>query len=126
MTTVAYGSTRQQSAVLLGRLGLGIAALAAIKFLAILISVHWDLTRSPWGFLAVFVPPFLLAHALLARRPRIGAVVTGVPAALLALAAAVAVVAGIEPYFVDYLVVLVGGPLALVTAVLAIRVGLGR
>jgi hypothetical protein len=126
MTTVAPRSTHQDPAVLLDRLGLGIAALAAVKFVAIWSLVHWDLSMSPWGFLVLFVPPFLIAHVLLPRRPRIGAVVAGIPAALLAVATAVAVVTGIEPVFMDYLVVFVAGPMALAAAVLAVRVGLWR
>jgi hypothetical protein len=126
MTTVAHRSTRQDPAVLLDRLGLGIAVLTAVKFVAIWSLVHWDLSMSPWGFLVLFVPPFLIAHALLPRRPRIGAVVAGIPAALLAVATAVAVVTGIEPNFLDYLVVFVGGPVALAAAVLAVRVALRR
>lgn len=126
MTTAVHRSTRRDPAVLLDRLGLGIAALAAVKFVGIWSLAHWDLSMSPWGFLVLFVPPFLIAHALLPRRPRIGAVVAGIPAGLLAVATAVAVVAGIEPSLVDYLVVFVGGPLALAAAVLAVRVGLRR
>jgi len=126
MTALAHRSTRHHPTVLLGWLGLAIAALAAFKFLGILISVHWDVTRAPWFFLALFVPPFLIARAVVERRPRIGAALAGIPAALLAGACAVAMVHGLEPYFGDYLVVFVGGPLALATAVLAVRVGLRR
>lgn len=122
-TTVVSRSTRPERAVLLGRLGLAIAALSTIKFVGILASVHWNLSMSPWGFLALFAVPFVIARAVLPRHPRTGAVVAGIPAALLAGAAVVAGFAGIEPFFVDYLVVFVGGPLAAAAAVLAVLVG---
>jgi hypothetical protein len=122
MTTVAQRATRPDRAVLLGRLGLAIAAIAVVKFVAILASVHWDLALSPWGFLALFAVPFLIARAVLPRHPRTGAVVAGIPATLLAGAAAVAVAAGIEPFFVDYLAVFIGGPLAMAAAVLSVLV----
>ena len=126
MTTAVHRSARRDPAWLLDRLGLGIAALAAVKFVGIWSFVHWDVSMSPWGFLMLFVAPFLIAHALLPRRPRIGAVVSGIPAAVLAVATAVAVITGTEPNTLDYLVVFVGGPLALAAAVLAVRVGLRR
>lgn len=123
MTAVAQRSIRPDRAVLLGRLGLAIAAIAGVKFVAILASVHWDLARSPWGFLALFALPFLIARALLPRHLRTGAVVAGIPAALLVVVAVLAVVSGIEPFFVDYLAVFVGGPLAVAAAVLSVLVG---
>jgi hypothetical protein len=126
MTTITRRFSHPDRAVLLGRLGLAIAALATIKFLGILASVNWDPTMAPWGFLILFAVPFLIARAVLPRHPRAGAMVAGIPAVLLAVAAAVAVFAGMEPFFVDYLVVFVGGPLAVAAAVLAVLVARAR
>jgi hypothetical protein len=91
-----------------------------LKFLAIMVDA--GPARSPWLFLLIAVVPFLVGRALLASRPRGGALLIAVFAALLALLCAGAVVGGIEPYWPDYLVVFVGGPLALCAVGVAVRV----
>ncbi len=108
-----------RTVALLARLALGVAAVGSVKFLSILAAGEFP----PVGFAAVFVLPFLLAPRLLRRRPRLGAVVAGVPAAALAVLCVLAL-SRPSPYLGDRLVVYVGGPLALATAVLAVRVGL--
>jgi hypothetical protein len=105
---------------LLGSLALVLGGMGLLKFLAIM--VDEGPARSPWGFLLVAVVPFLVGRALLGSRTRAGALVIAVFAALLAVVCVVAVVVGIEPYWPDYLVVFVGGPLALCALGVAVRV----
>jgi hypothetical protein len=102
-----------------------IAALGLAKFFGIMLEA--GPANSPWVFLLVLVVPFLVGPLLLPSRPRAGAVVIGVTAAfLVALSATVLVTRTLEPYLGDYLLVFLGGPLALVGVVMAVRVLRGR
>ena len=106
---------------LLGRLAVAIAGLGLLKFLGLLIEA--GPTQAPWGFLLVVVAPFLIGRILLSAYPRIGAVVVGVMATAAAtLSGAVLIQGSLEPYWGDYLLVFIGGPLSLVAIVAAIRV----
>lgn len=111
-------STRGSRREWLTRLALVLGALGTVKFLAILIDA--GPARAPWGFLVVFVLPFLAGPLLMRRYLRVGAVVTGIGGAILASICAVVIAQkAIEPYLMDYVLVLVGGPVALAVAVLA-------
>jgi hypothetical protein len=113
------------SASLLGVLAVSMAALGLVKFSGLV--VKEGPANAPWLFLLVLVVPFLVGRWVLRTRPRAGAVVIGVMASLLgALSIAVLVTRTLQPYWGDYLVVFVGGPLALVAVVLAVRVIRGR
>jgi hypothetical protein len=118
ITTLSNRATRQQ---LLTMLALLAGGLGSMKFLAILIDA--GPAKAPWGFLLVFVLPFLAGPLLMHWHPRTGAAVTGIGGAFLAIICAVVVAQNaIEPYFMDYIVVFVGGPVALAVAVLAMTV----
>jgi hypothetical protein len=104
----------------LGVLALTIAGLGMLKFGGIMVDI--GPMQSPWGFLLVLVAPFLVGRWLLASHPRAGAIVIASFAGLLATACAVALANGIEPYWADYLVVFVGGPIALIAVGVAVRV----
>jgi hypothetical protein len=114
------GSRAQDGQRLLGVLSLTIAGLGILKFGGLM--AEYGPASSPWGFLLVLVVPFLVGRWLLPSHPRAGAIVIAVFAGLLVTACAVAVANGIEPYWADYLVVFVGGPIALVAVGLAVRV----
>jgi hypothetical protein len=120
MFSVQSISQRHTSQRLLGIFSLTIAGIGLAKFLGLMV-MHGP-AQSPWFFLLLFVVPFLIGWRLLRSRPRGGAVVIGVFAAVLAAVCVVAVLAGIEPYWADYVLVFVGGPLALAAVGLAVRV----
>lgn len=105
---------------LLGVLALTIAGLGLLKFGAIM-AVAGPM-QSPWGFLLVLVVPFLVGRWLLKAHARAGAMVIAPFAGLLATLAVMALANGMEPYWADYLVVLVGGPLALAAVLVAVRI----
>src|SRR5215212_6875002 len=90
----------------LGAIGWVIAALGLIKFLGILIDA--GAASAPWMFLLVLVLPFVVGALLLRDHPRAGAAVIGTFAALMATLYGIAVVQGIEPYWADWMMVLVG------------------
>lgn len=113
-------SQRNTSRRLLGIFALIISGIGLVKFLGLMV-IHGP-AQSPWFFLLVFVAPFLVGWRLLRSRPRGGAAVIGVSAAGLAAVCVGAVVTGIEPYWGDYALIFVGGPLALAAVGLAIRV----
>lgn len=113
---------RYTSRRLLGIFALIIAGIAVAKFLGLMVTL--GPARSPWFVVLAFVVPFLVGWRLLKSQPRVGAGVIGVFSALLAAVCVGAVATGIEPYWGDYLLVLVGGPLALAAVGLAIRVGI--
>jgi hypothetical protein len=105
---------------LLGVLALIIAGLGVLKFSGLMAEL--GPANSPWGFLLVLVAPFLVGSWLLPAHRRAGAIVIAIFAGLLATVCAVALANGIEPYWADYLIVFVGGPIALVAVGLAVRV----
>jgi peptidoglycan/LPS O-acetylase OafA/YrhL len=104
-------------------LGLGavcIAVLALVKFLSLLMAAGFDPARAPWAFL-VLALPFVIGLLMLPRRPRPATVLLGTCSAAVAVWT-VAVVALNGPQlqdWSDYLVVYLGGPIALATAVAA-------
>lgn len=105
---------------LLGALALTIAGLGLLKFGGLMVEL--GPMQSPWGFLLVLVAPFLVGTWLLKAHARAGATVIASFAGLLATVAVVALANGIEPYWADYLVVFVGGPLALAAVGVAVRI----
>lgn len=124
MITNLTHTGRSSAQRLLGVLALLIGAMGLVKFLG-LMAVQGP-AQSPWGFLLVLVAPFLIGRLLLTSRARLAAAVIGVAAALLAALCVVAVVQGVQPYWGDYLVVFVGGPLAVAAVGVAVRVIWGR
>lgn len=113
-------TTEQNSRRLLGILALTIAGLGVLKFGGLMAEL--GPANSPWGFLLVLVAPFLVGRWLLASHRRAGAVVIALFAGLLAALCVAALATGLEPYWGDYIVVFVGGPLALFAVGLAFRV----
>lgn len=105
---------------LLGVLALTIAGLGLLKFGGLMVEL--GPMQSPWGFLLVLVVPFLVGTWLLKAHPRAGATVIASFAGLLATLAVLALANGLEPYWGDYLVVFVGGPLALAAVGVAVRI----
>lgn len=115
-TTERYPSRR-----LLGRLAVLIGGVGALKFVGLLVEL--GPAQAPWGFLLVFVLPLAVGRVLLSVRPRIGAAVLGAIAAVAVVLSVVIVGSGrLEPYWADYALVFLGGPLALAAVVVALRV----
>lgn len=121
-TTTSTRSDASQR--ILGALAVAVGGVGLIKFLGLL--AVYGPAQSPWGFLLVLVTPFLAGRLLLQSHPRMAAAVIGVFAALLAAVCVVALLQGIEPYWGDYLLIFVGGPLALAATPIAVRVWRGR
>lgn len=97
-----------------------LAALPMIKFLSLLVSAGFDPTEAPWAFL-VLALPFVIGLLMLSRHPRPATVLLGACSAAVAIWT-VAIVAVNGPQlqdWSDYLVVYLGGPIALATAVAA-------
>lgn len=116
---------RYSSRRLLGLLAVLVAGIGLLKFLGLLVDL--GPAQAPWGFLLVFVVPLLVGTLLLPARPRVGAAVIGVVAAVMGVGCAVVILQGaIEAYWGDYLLVFVGGPLAWTAAAVAVRVLRGR
>lgn len=105
---------------LLGVLAVLVGALGLMKFLVTMLDA--GPADSPWIFLLVLVIPFLVGRLLLPSHPRVGAALIGVFAALFAVICALALIQGIEPFWVDYVLVFAGGPLAVAAVWLAVRV----
>jgi hypothetical protein len=124
MITNPTHTGRSSAQRLLGVLAVLISALGMAKFLG-LMAVYGP-ARSPWGFLLVLVAPFVVGRLLLTSHARIAATVIGVFAAPLAALCVVGAVQGVQPYWGDYLVVFVGGPLAVAAVGVAVRVLRGR
>lgn len=111
---------RDTSQRLLGLFALMIGGLGLVKYITFL---RDGFASSPWGFLLVFVLPFLIGWLLLRSHPRVGAAVIGTFAAALATVIAVAAFQGAittEPP--DSLIIFIGGPLALAAVALSVRV----
>lgn len=115
---------RYTSRRLLGIFALIIAGIALAKFLGLMVTL--GPARSPMVRRSrVRGPvPRRLATAGVAPPSRAG--VIGVFSALLVAVCVGAVASGIEPYWGDYLLVLVGGPLALAEMGLAFRIFRGE
>lgn len=94
-------------------------ALGMVKFSAL--AVEHGLAQAPWGLLIVLIAPFAAGAALIGSRRRAGAAVIGLWSAALVAVLAVGVVQGLEPYWADWLLLLVGGPLALIAVGLSGR-----
>ena len=97
-----------------------LAVLATLKFLSLLVAAGFDPAKAPWAFL-VLALPFVIGLLMLARRPRPATVLLGACSAAVAVWT-VAIVALNGPRlqdWADYLVVYLGGPIALATAVAA-------
>lgn len=120
MSSILTRSTERDSKRLLGVLALTIAGLGLLKFGGLMVDL--GPMQSPWGFLLVLVIPFLVGTWLLKAHARAGAMVIASFAGLLATLAVLALANGIEPYWADYLVVLVGGPLGLAAVLVAVRI----
>ncbi len=114
-------SSRSDARVLAG-LASAIAALGTVKYLAL--AIEGGVARSPWGFALVLVLPFVVGALALTSRPRLGAAVVGLFATVLAVACGVAVSGGVslDDHWADLLLILVGGPLALLAVGLSVRV----
>jgi hypothetical protein len=112
----------RRDARVLAWLAWGIAALGTIKYLAL--AIEGGVARSPWGFALILVLPFVLGAVALTSHRRLGAVVVGLFAALLVFLCGVAVSEGIslDTYWPDLLVILIGGPTALIAVGLSVRV----
>lgn len=116
---------RYSSQRVLGLLAVMVGGLGLVKFLGLMVGL--GPARAPWGFLLVLVVPFVVGRMLLPSRPRVAAAVIGLFSAVFgALSIAVIVQRSIEPYWGDYLLVFVGGPLALAAVAVAVRVLRGR
>src|SRR4051812_9074703 len=112
MSSTVSAQKRDTSQRLLGTFSLVIGGMGLIKFLGFV--VMFGPGKSPWLYLLVFVLPFLVGWPLLRSRPRFAAVLIGTAAALFgALCIGVVVTGTIEPYWPDYVLVFVAGPLAL-------------
>ena len=98
----------------------------AEQYLAL--AIEGGVARSPWGFALVLVLPFVLGAVALPSRRRLGAGVVGLFAAVFAVVCGVAVSGGVslDDYWADLLLILVGGPLALVAVGLSVRVLAGH
>jgi peptidoglycan/LPS O-acetylase OafA/YrhL len=123
--TAVLRPSRRDARVLAG-LAWAIAALGTLKYLAL--AIEGGIARSPWGFALVLVLPFVVGALALASRRRLGAAVIGLFAAVFAVVCAVAVSEGVSPhdYWADLVLILVGGPLALLALGLSVRVLTGR
>jgi putative effector of murein hydrolase LrgA (UPF0299 family) len=119
--TAVLRPSRRDARILAG-LAWAIAALGTFKYLAL--AIEGGIARSPWGFALVFVLPFVVGALALASRRRLGAAVVGLFATLFAVVCGVAVSGGVslDDYWADLVVILVGGPLALVAVALSVRV----
>jgi hypothetical protein len=111
---------RDTSRRLLGSIALTIACIGLVKFLGLM--VQYGPAQSPWLFLLVFVPTFLVGRLLLPTHPRVAAAIIAAFATLLVAITTAALIAGVEPYWADYLFVFVGAPLALAAVGLAAHV----
>jgi len=120
MPNILTNTRRDNGQQLLGVLAVVVGGMGLAKFLGLM--AMYGPAQSPWIFLLVLVVPFLVGRLLLPSHPRAAAAMIGVFAALLAVICAAAVVQGIEPYWADYVLVFVGGPLAVATVGLAVRV----
>lgn len=119
-TVVRYSSRR-----LLGLLAVLVGAIGLAKFLGLMVEL--GPAQAPWGFLLVLVVPFLVGRSLLPARPRVAAALIGLFAAVIVGGCTVVIIQGIiQPYWGDYLLVFIGGPLALAAVVVAVRVLRGR
>jgi hypothetical protein len=103
-------------------------ALGTLKYLAILIDAGFDLSQAPHFFLLVFALPFGLVLLLLPRLRRAGLVLMlliGVP--FVAFLVGNVVPNGFaKEGWADFLVVYVGGPVAVVGVIAAARCLLAR
>jgi hypothetical protein len=117
MSNKPIHDNRDNGQRLLGVLALAIACIGLAKFLGLM--VLYGPAQSPWMFLLVFVLTFLTGRRLLPSHPRIGAAIIGAFAAWLVVICAAALVVGMEP--ADYVLVFVGGPLAVGAVGLAAR-----
>ena len=119
MSTVLANRTSSQR--LLCHITVALGGLGLMKFLGGL--VESGAADAPWGFLIVWVTPFAVAWLLLRRsQPRAGAIVACVLAVLVVAVLTQALIQGLQPAWTDYLLVILGGPLALAAIGLSIRV----
>lgn len=98
-----------------------LAVLGAVKFLSLFMASGFDPAQAPWAFLVLFALPFAVGLLMPPRHPRAATILLGALGAAVA-AWVIAVVALNGPRlqdWADYLVVYVGGPVALVTTVAA-------
>jgi len=111
---------------ILGASAAGVALLATMWVLGA--AFEAGAAKDPWGFLAVFVTPYLLGLALLRPAPRVAAVLVGLVHLVFAIVAILAIAR--DPFdmwgWAAYLLVYIGAPLAAAGLVAAIRVLLGR
>src|SRR3954447_8389374 len=92
---------------ILGATAWVITGLGVVHFMGILVPEGAD--HAPWFLLLAIAVPFTAGALVLRVRARAGALIIGVCAALLTVVCVLAVVQGIEPYWGDWLMVLVGG-----------------
>ncbi len=100
---------------------ISLAVLGAVKFLSLFMSSGFDPAKAPWAFLVLFALPFAIGLLMLSRHPRTATILLGVLSAAVA-AWAIAIVALNGPRlqeWADYLVVYLGGPIALATTAAA-------
>jgi hypothetical protein len=114
-------TNRTSSRRLLRHVTLALGGLGLLKFLGLFFEV--GAADAPWGFLIVWVPPFAVAWVLLRRpQPRAGAILAVVLAILVLAVLAQALIQGLQPAWTDYLLVIVGAPLAMAAIGLSFRV----
>jgi hypothetical protein len=109
-------------------LGASAAGVALISTLWVLgTALEAGASKAPWGFLIVFVPPYLIGLALLRPVPRVAAALLGTLHLVFAIACAASVTQdGFEMWTWPAYVVYLGTPIAVAGVVAAVRVLLGR
>jgi hypothetical protein len=87
-----------------------------------------DAANAPWGFLAIFVTPYVIGFALLRRSPRIAAVIIGVFHLVFGTVCALSVIRDPldVPGWAGYPLLYIGTPLAVAGLVAAVRVLFNR
>jgi hypothetical protein len=110
---------------ILGWSAAGIAGLSAVWVLSL---AALDAADAPWGFLAIFVTPYLIGLAVLRRLPRVAAVIIGLFHLVFATACAISIAR--DPFdmpgWAGYLLVYIGTPLSVAGLVAAVRVLFNR
>jgi hypothetical protein len=120
MSTDAVTAPRTSTAQLFARLCWVLSGLVAIKYVAL--AIEGGVANAPHFFLICFALPLAIAALLSSRRPRIAAVVALPFAAWFALwVVLILVTSTLEPYWGDYMVVFIGGPISFLIIGTAVR-----